>query len=182
MVEVKHTIPRWDIPAATGVALKERWTYFWNSGHIRDFYEARLGMVLGEEKSLNIAVADPSQKPCSFLSREIRESEITGIPKGITECCAHPNQRNLILLHMAMWEFVAQLQAALIETQDVMGVAGLIHNPRSHKTRLEVVQKTISKVAQRMEQTLKTLKPWAAASDKGEMTSQFEVKERGTRM
>ena len=48
-----------------------------------------------EQLTATVAVEQPSNKPCKFLSEAVRESKETGQLTGTHEACAHPNHQTL---------------------------------------------------------------------------------------
>lgn len=48
--------------------------------------------LLGEIREKEQAAADecPSRRPCRFLLERVRDSEISGVPVGVSQRCAHP--------------------------------------------------------------------------------------------
>lgn len=54
------------------------------------------------ELKAEVTVAQPSSRPCKFLSETVRESEETGQLTGTQETCVHPNHDSYIRLRRTM--------------------------------------------------------------------------------
>lgn len=173
MVEKTHELPLWRCSSEGDV--KRMWDHFTIDRKFPDFFRTPLAMLPEDgdrmSNSQTVTIEQPSKRPCCFLSEEIRESNVTGIPKGTLERCAHPNHRTLILLRGAIIEVISKLKGAVDKSRSCD--SDIIVHPVPAEQRLVDLENAIITHLGSLELALKGLKVLSAASNSGEMTGGF---------